>query len=91
MDCDLNINLAPKDIAEFYSKRRLTWIPPHFTQVETSSKNSLAIVTWIYTNTEGRFAIVAQTKAVDFNPRQVVTRVGFELEQDALLFTLSFT
>jgi len=90
MESDFNIALSSRDIADYYSTRRLLYCPPHFVIVESHEKSIEEAVNWIYNNTEGRFACFYRF-AKSNNVIIQSAACGFELEQDALLYTLSFT
>ena len=84
--------LEPKDLGDFYALRELAFIPLHFTQCATQ-KNKSEVLDWIYTNASGRYAIVKQAVPDPGAPHLNIfkTVVGFEDQNDALLFSLSFT
>lgn len=87
---DFDIILSPSDIVDFYGARKLAWCPPHFIQVDLRTKNLLDVEEWIYNNTTGRFSLTTKILKSD----QILLSsyvVGFELQEDALFFALSFT
>jgi len=79
------IDLNPLDLLNI---RQLSFLPPHFSKVEIDGTAVDLIRSWILSKLKGRYCIV-KTPMIGDNGLKSLPVVGFEDEQELLVFILS--
>jgi hypothetical protein len=80
-------NINPLDILK---KRKLSYIPKHFTQVEIKPNERLYdIEEWIQNNLKGRYCFTKTPKVSKEGPLKSSTIVAFEDQKEITYFMLA--